>query len=161
MNKLIFAGTILFLLVGVGTTYAMGNKQDKQHTIDQLKYEDVKKRLEQNGGQAVITTLIELQQKYSHDYSVMKNLGLAYAQSGDYDQAITWFSEAIKQRPALIKSGIFIAQYGDVLYMSKKYEEALLLYRNSLKYNTPDNVEKYIKIQIKKLSELVGENESK
>jgi tetratricopeptide (TPR) repeat protein len=149
------------LLIGIGTTYTLGNKQDERSAADQKLYEEAKTMLEKNSGSVVIASLEELQQKYPDDYALMKNLGLAYAQSGNYEQAIVWFDRALKQRPALIQNGIFTAQYGDILYLDKKYKEALALYQNSLQYQNEESVKTYLNDQVKKLSKLVGESESK
>lgn len=160
-NKVIISIILIVVITLLFVTSSLGKQQDKNTLADYKNYENAKKLMEKGQGSEVVSILENLRQKYPKDYGIMKNLAIAYGQSGKYNEAIEDLNAALQQRPALIQSGIFCAQYADVLYSMKNYNAALPLYKNALQFNNFPQITDYLKQRIDQLSSIVKESESK
>lgn len=139
MIKKIFIFSFLFLLAGIGTSFAQGIFGKNYNSILRKGLLDYKKGKYEDA-------LLKYNQVYNfkkNDPITNYNLGTILYKKGNYDTASYFFDNAIKYvNDPVLKSKAYY-NMGNSYMHQKKYDKAIESYVNSLKYNPDDPDSRY------------------
>jgi tetratricopeptide (TPR) repeat protein len=124
MRRLCFLS--IFALIALCVSYGIlkGKNQDQVYKNQYKQYIYAQYLLGEQKVDEALPVLKKLYKQHPERYNIMRDLGLAYALTGDFSKASFYYDKALKQRPFLQVDSIFMVQFGEISYFNGEYLKA-------------------------------------
>lgn len=128
------------IIVSLFVVNNIGNKQDKVFAEESNQFKYALHLLSQNKITEAEPLLKDLVDKHPENFEVIWTYGTVQSQFKNFDQARALFQRAQGLNVTLVKSPVFLAEYGEVYYNLGDLEKAKIYLEESLKFNPNEQV---------------------
>mgnify|MGYP003554169788 CR=1 FL=1 len=123
-RKYILAGITAFIVVGLFVANVLANKQDEQFAYEDKLYAHASQLYTDGNYIDAMVTINELLELQPNSQEVNYLGGLTAANAGEYKQSAILLQKTMDINPYKVEDAIFMLQFGEILFLSERYEDA-------------------------------------
>lgn len=134
-SKYTILSIFLLCLIASCTIYYIGKSNDADSESDFESFNNSIQLIQSPEAEKIQQaedTLDLLNNKYPNNFPINAILGFVYAQSGNYNAALSYYQKCLKLNPTAQLDANFMFQFGEVLYLNGEKEEAKIILEKSL-----------------------------
>lgn len=156
IRRYMIFGITLFVVIGLIAVNIMGKAQDKVFTQDAEHYYEIISALQEGHFETALEESSFLQK--NHDDSEVYNyaIGLTAANLGDIEKSVRHFQRILDINPHKVEDSMFMLQYAELLFSSRKMEEAWVVLERCASLPTPETYLQYQE-RVAQLQEQIAE----
>ena len=141
--RYIVASIIVLLIIGLSYTSYLGKKQDEKFESNETTYNKALQYMEQ-GEFTKALPLLKRVEKEQYDSMIVKyNIGIALANTGNWDRAIQEFQNSLDLNPYKVEEPVFMMQFATLLINEGKYDEAKKVLERCKTLPAPEQIPDY------------------